>query len=150
MALTRTDVETILLKRLAPLMVLAGMDGETVPGNADLNDPEGRAIRDLGYTVAAITLVTNTDIAQVPESEYDQFLDLAEYHTLNNILGNYDDVDLKVGPRDEKFSQTVTQIENRIKRLEGKLERNYGYGLAVPTAVVVTADFASHGDDTDY
>jgi len=150
MSLTRANAEAILVKRVGPLLTAADMAVTVVGTNDDLNDPIGRAIRDLGYTVTSVVSIVDADVAQVTESEYDQFLDLATLRTLESILGNYDDVDIRVGPRDEKLSQTVELIEDKIKRLRDALERDYGWGMAVPVARVVTTDFASHGDDTDY
>lgn len=151
MALTRANTESILVKRCGPLLTVADMDGSTIDGtNADLNDPIGRAVRDLDYTVTSVVSIADADVAQVTESEYDQFLDMATLHTLENILGNYDDVDIKAGPRDEKLSQTVKQIERKIGRLKDKIEDLYGWGLSAPVARVITVDTASHGDETDY
>lgn len=146
MALTRANVEFLMEARLAPLLTAAGMDGTTVDGtNVDLNDPIGRAVRDIGYTVTSLVLVATADVAQVAVAEYDEFLDACTLHTLENILGNLDDVDIRVGPRDEKLNQLAEKVERKIKRLEDAMALAYGYGMATPVAGYITKDFAEHG-----
>src|SRR5690242_14586451 len=102
MSLTRANIETILVKRCGPLMTAAGMATTVLGSNADLNDPIGYAVRKAGGSVTSFVAVADADIAGVDELGYDQLLDLAELRTLETILGNLDDVDLRVGPRDEK------------------------------------------------
>lgn len=148
MSLTRADVEAILVKRVGPLLTSAGMDGTTVDGtNADLNDPIGGSILNLGYTVLNIVSIVDADVAQVQADEYSEILNVAELLTLENILGNLDDVDITVGPRTEKLSQIAAQVQRKIERIEARLKAKYGYGAASITASVITLDFAEHDDD---
>lgn len=145
MTLTRANTEFLLEARAGPLLTAADMDGSTVDGtNVDFNDPIGRAVRDLGHTVTSRILVADADIAAVTVAEEEEFLDAAELHTLEAILGNLDDVDIRVGPRDEKLSQLAEQVERKIKRLRKKMDLLYGYGLAVPVAGYITRDLAEH------
>lgn len=144
MALSRANVESILVQRVGPLMAAAGMAVTATGSNANLNDPIGRAIRALGYTTADVTLVADSDVAQVAVSKYDEFFDLGEYYTLEAILGNYDDVDIIVGPRSERLSQTIGQLENKIAAKLRMLERLYGRGLAIPSGGVITLNIAEH------
>jgi len=148
MALTRANVEFLLEARLSPLLSAAGMDSTTVDGtNVDLNDGIGRAVRDLGYAVASAVLVADADVGLVPAAEHNEFLDAAELHTLSNILGNLDDVDITVGPRTEKLNQLATKIERKIERLRKSMALVYGYSLATVTTGYITLDFAEHGDE---
>lgn len=144
MSLTRANVEAVLVKRVGPLLTKAGM-ATTVAGlNADLNDPIGWAVRQVGYTVSDITSVSNSDISAVQSDEYDEFLDFAELKTLENISGNLDDVTVKLGPRSENLSDLVSQVEKKIARLEGKLKRLYGYGADSLQTGILENDFAEH------
>ncbi len=146
MAMTRAQTETILVKRAGPLLVAAGMDGATVDGtNADLNDPIGRAIRHLGYIVGSIVAISDADVAQVTEAQYDEYLDVGTLMVLESILGNLDDCDITVGPRSEKLSQLAAQVERKINRLTTRLLAACGYGLAIPVARVIRLSFAEHG-----
>ena len=144
MALTRANVEAIQVKRTGPLLTVAGMAVTVAGANADLNDPIGRAVRDLGYTVTDIATVADADVAQVTVARYDEFLLVAELHTWETILGNLDDVDIVVGPRSEKLSQTAELIERKLVRLYGQLQLMYNYGLATPTAGYITLTIAEH------
>jgi hypothetical protein len=131
-------------------MTVAEMDGSTVDGtNADLNGPIGQAIRDLGYTVSNPVLVSDTDVAQVTDSELNEYLDITELHTLEAILGNLDDVDIRVGPRSEKFNQLAKQVEAKIDRLEKNLDKKYGYTTSTISSGYIIQDRAQHGDDDD-
>lgn len=147
MALTRANTEGILVARCGPLLNAAGMAITVVGTNASLNDPIGRAVRDVGYTVTDITNVADADVAHVSADSYDEYLDYATLHALESILGNYDDVDITVGPRDERLSQTIAQIERKIARLMKHIAAAYGYGIPAVTPGVITLKIAEHGDD---
>ena len=144
MSLSRADVETLIVARLSPLLAAAGMAITIVGSNADLNDPIGHAILDLGYTVVLLTSVADVDVAQIIAAEHTEFLDVTELHALENILGNLDDVDIKVGPRSEKLSQLSEKVERKIKRLLKAMALAYGYGMAIPQAGYITRDIAEH------
>ena len=144
MAVTRANVENVLIKRLGPLMTKAGQDGTTVDGsNTDLADPIGWALRTAGYTTADITNPTTAEVADA-EDDIDQVVDLAEYRGLENILGNLDDVDVTVGPRSEKLSQLATQVQKRLDDVKDRVEDLYGYGAAALEVGVITYEFAEH------
>ena len=142
MAITRVQAETLLVKRLGPLMTAAAMDGATVDGtNADLNDPLGRAVRRLSGTVADPTSVADADLATVSSENTDALLDLAELRALNSVLGNLTLVDTRVGPREQKYDQLRQAVRARI----GRLEQALGDHLAAElVAGVVEMDFAEH------
>jgi hypothetical protein len=121
------------------------MDGTTVDGtNASLNDPIGKAVRYLGYTVTNPVLVSDADVAQVTDDETDQFLDIATYYTLNNVLGNLDDVEIRVGPRSEKYQQLAEQLERKLERMKKQLENEYGFGYTTPQPGYITLNIAEH------
>jgi hypothetical protein len=149
MAVTRANVENVLVKRLGPLMTKAGQDGSTVDGtNTDLADPIAWALRTAGYTTADITNPTTAEVADA-EDDVDQVVDLAEYRGLENILGNLDDVDVTVGPRSEKLSQLAAQVQKRLDSVKDRVEDLYGYGASALEVGVITYEFAEHatGDE---
>lgn len=146
MTVTRANVEAILVKRTGALMTKAGLAVTVVGSNADLNDPIGWALRRIGLTVITASLVTDADLASVTDAQLDEFLDLAEYRTLESVLGNLAAVDTKLGPRDEKLSQLASQIEKKLTRLAKGLEAEYGYGIGTLSVGVLTYDFAEHGE----
>ncbi len=109
MAVTRANVENVLIHRAGALMTKASLDGTTVDGtNTDLADPIAWALRVSGYTSADITNPTTAEVAAA-EDDIDEVVDYAELRTLENVLGNLDDVDTTVGPRSESLSQLATQ-----------------------------------------
>lgn len=143
MSLTRADTEFMIVPRVGPALTAAGMDGTTVDGtNASLNGPIGKAVRYLGYTVASAVLVADADVAQVTDAETDQFLDLATLYTLEAVLGNLDDVDIRVGPRSESLSQLAKQLERKIARLSKQL----GTDLPTMEAGYIQLNFREHDD----
>lgn len=147
MAITRPNVEAVIVARCGALLIAAGLDGTTVDGtNASLNDPIGAALRKAGYTVSNIASVANADLAAVVVGDYDKVLDLAELRTLESILGNLDDVDIKLGPRSESLSQLAAMLEKRIDRLQDKVEEEHGIGLSSLQAGVIALDFADHNE----
>ncbi len=149
MAVTRANVETVLVLRLGPLMTKAGQDGTTVDGtNADLADPIAWALRVAGYTTADVSDPTTAEVAAA-EDDIDEVLALSELRAMENTLGNLDDVDTAVGPRDEKLSQLAAQLEKMIKFKRVVLELSYGYGVAALTTGTLTYEFAEHQSGSD-
>ena len=130
MAMTRADVEFLLVAEYSPLLVAAGMAVTVVGTNASLNGAIGRAVDDMGYTVLSPILIVDADVANIIDGDRYEFLAIARLHTLETILGNLDDVDITVGPRSEKLSQLAEQVERKIKRLRTELEDEYGYGVS--------------------
>ena len=151
MAVTRANVETVLVARVGPLMTKASMDGTTVDGtNADLADPIGWALRVAGYTTADVSDPTSAEVGSA-EDDMDEVLALSELRTMENTLGNLDDVDTAVGPRDEKLSQLAAQLEKMIKFKRVVLEKSYGYGVSALATGTLTYEFVEHqgGSDDD-
>jgi hypothetical protein len=145
MSLSRAQVETILVKRCGALMTLVGMGITYAGSNGDLNDPIGVAVRRLGGTVGNPASVADADIATVTKS-VDAILDVSELRLLENILGNYDDVDIVVGPTQERLSQNREGIEKRLDRLSKGCKERYGVDLPTIEAGLLDFDFAEHGE----
>lgn len=144
MTVTRANLEAILVQRCGALMSFAGMAVTVAGSNASLNDPIGYALRQVGYTVASHSSVSDADCASITDDYLDQVLDLAELRTLESVLGNLDDVDITNGPESERFSQLAVSLEKRITRLQDKI--NYTYGSVVAEMGYLLHDFAEHND----
>lgn len=145
MTITRTQAETVLLARCGPMMGRAGMDDSTTDStNADLNDPLGWAIMQLGGSVTDVTSVADADLATVGSDEEDYILDVAEYRLLENILTNLTLTDLTVGPRSEKLEQLGDRIQKRLASLARRLGGYIGAGAAMIETGIVRRDFAEH------
>ena len=149
MAVTRANIETILVARVGPLMTKASLDGTTVDGtNADLADPIGWALRVAGYTTADVSDPTTAEVAAA-EDDIDEVIALADLRTMLNTRGNLDDVDTAVGPRDEKLSQLGAQLDRMIKFQRVVLEKSYSYGASELATGTLTYGFVEHQSGSD-
>jgi hypothetical protein len=149
MALTRANVEAILIRRLGGIFEAVGLDGATVDGsNEDLNDPIGWALRQLGKPTADPTAVSDADVAAVGADDYDALFDLAEWRALETAHGAAVDlVDLTTGPRTERLSDIATAIERKAARLrEALAARGLGPAVETVTAGVWSLDFAEKSE----
>ena len=150
MALTRANVEGILIKRVGALMTAASMDGTTIDGtNTDLNDPIGQALMRLDYTPTDITLIVDADLSSVGTGDYAGLLDIAEWRVLESIAGNLALVDITVGPRSEKLSQLADQVTAMAANKRQQVEDEYGIGGASMTAGILTLDFMQKTSETE-
>ena len=148
MALTRANVETLLIRRCGKLLAAAGLDGTTITGaNGDLNDPLGWAIRQCGGTVASIVAVADVDLASVAADDYDQLFDLAELRALESILGNLDVVTQTVGGRSENLSDLAARVQTRLTEKRALVERQYGVGVGALQTGVIGLDFMQKDEE---
>lgn len=129
MAITRADVEKVLIRRVGKTLTECGLDGATNDGsNADLVDPIGYALRFLGITPASIAGVEDADLVTVADVQADALLDVSEWRVLQSALSNYTAVDFSVGPRSEKYDQLRAGIEAAIKRKSDYITATHGAG----------------------
>jgi hypothetical protein len=135
MALTKTQVETVLLGRCGGKMGAAGMNVST------LAEPMAWALSMIGHTPADPTTVTDTDLANVEPKHFLKLFDLAELRTLKNIQGNLDTVNISVGPRTEQLNQLYEQVDKAITRLQLFIAGEYGIGLGSLTGGTISLDF---------
>jgi hypothetical protein len=145
MSLTRSQVETILVKRAGKRMAFVEMDNTTVDGtNEDLADPISTALLAMDITPADISDPADSDLEDVDNPN--EFLDRAELRLLENILGNSDAVDITEGPRSERYSQFMTLLETAIARKKKQVEDDYGELEGLSTGLV-SHNFQTKGDD---
>lgn len=144
---SRANVEAILVKRTGPLLTRVGMAVTFAGANADLNDPIGWGLRQAGYTVADISVVTDADLVGLATADTDKFLDLAELRVLQTISGNWAGVDTQLGPRSESLNQFRIAIEERIDRKQKQIEQLYGIGTPTLEAGLLTIEFAEHTEE---
>ncbi len=146
MALTRVQVEKVMVRRAGKRLAFVGLDGTTINGsNADLADPISQTLMAMGYPVADITDPEDSDLAGV--TDINQFLDRCELRVLETIHGNMDMVDYSTGPRSESLSQFTSDLENAIERQREKLQTEYGVGLGTMTGGHIGLNFVTKGDD---
>jgi hypothetical protein len=148
MALTRANVEVLLIRRTGQMLTVVGLDGTTVDGtNIDLNDPIGYGIRNSGGTTDDFTNVDDDDVGTVAADDYDQLIDIAELRTLMNVQGNYDLVDTDVGEVTEQWSKLGETLEKAIKRKQDQVDDLYDFGAKELDVGVISFDFAEHDID---
>lgn len=147
MAYTIRQFETLLVRRTSAIMLEVDMDTVYTGDNEDLVDPIGFGLRVLGITLGDITKPVDSDLTTLGDDQVDELLDLAEYRLLLNIYQNFDDVDVRIGHRQEEFSQLANRILMRVDRLRTHLRDVYGYGESELEAGVIDLDFDTLGDD---
>ena len=125
---TLADVEGVLHDRLGELLTVVGWP--TASPNAKLVDPIGWALRALGYP-ADLASVTDSDVAQVPDSHLDALLDLAELRTLENLLGNYKLVSTRAGEIDQKFGELGQRLLTMLSHKRQTVAAMHGDKLVI-------------------
>jgi hypothetical protein len=130
--MNRSQVETILIRRVGGLLSAADLDGTTTGGNnPDLNDPIGFALRQIGIVPLDPTAITDSDVAQTESSSFDRVFDVAELRALETIQGNLALVSITVGARSEAFSDLAQRVEAAITRKRAQILQDYGSVLGL-------------------
>jgi hypothetical protein len=151
MALTRATIEAVLIRRCGSLLTALGLDGTTAGGtNADLNDPIGWALRQMGVVLTTALTVADVDVELVASADYDQLLDLAELRTLETLLTHPDLVTVRVDDLQKNWSDLGKRIETAITRKRAQMARDYGTGLGTLTAGVIGLGFQEYYDTEDW
>ena len=78
--------------------------------NPWLTDPLRWSLTALGYTVASVTAVTDSDLSGVETAHTEALLDLTELRTLEAVQTNLTSVDVTAGPLGERSSQLPDRI----------------------------------------
>jgi hypothetical protein len=142
MALTRQNAEAILFRRLGPAMSRADMDVTREGQNPYLGDIFTWSLLEMGYDAPSdLVDPSDTDLAQVEDTNLSQFLDLSEWRLCMTVIGNLDDTDEKLGPSGQWLSQFAKQMRQHLVDLESRLMANYGWGsstLDVGTLRIIT------------
>ncbi|MBK8467734.1 MAG: hypothetical protein IPL32_18120 [Chloracidobacterium sp.] len=129
MALTRAQIESVLLSRCKRRMELVGFNIVASGNNTDLNDPISTALQLVGITPTNIACVVDGDLATI--TDHSKLIDLAEIRLLENILGNFDLVTLQAASGTEHFSDGANALEKIIARKHAEIEKKYGIGAGL-------------------
>lgn len=147
MAATRIEIDTLLVQRLSGLLTEVGFSVQIDGANADLIDPLGAALRELGYAQASIAAVTDADLAAVPADDYNRLLDLAEARVLESAFAQIVKVDERAGPLALHYSQLADRLERRLARKWEQIQSQHGLYTPSPVAGVITLQIAQHDED---
>jgi hypothetical protein len=146
MTITRNDVEGVMLDRLGLLMTELGLDGVNTD-NPDLNDPIGYAIRQCGGTVTSISLVSDADLANIPDVPADKLFDFAELRLMETLLAAARRlVSISVGPRSEQLGEIAGGLVADIQQKRSNLEKEHGLGISTLQGDVISLRFAETND----
>lgn len=139
MAITRAQVEGILVKRASGLLTELGLSTAVGGSNTDLNDPIGYAIRKTGGSVDNIALVDDADLSGIAAGDYDQLLDVAELRLLMTLRTEALKLaDTTAGPRSDKYSQIAAGLQAAIAEKRQLVAEEYGTTAPEMTAGVIT------------
>lgn len=128
---TLAAVETVLTRRLGSLLDEAGLSVEAGP-NPHLADPVAWALRALGYSVASIVDVSDSDLAPLATGHVDALLDLAELRTLEAVAGNMTAVDVTVGPVSERRGSLGDRVVKLVESRREAAQARWGGLLVQP------------------
>ena len=122
MAITRANIEAIMINRMGATLTACGLDGATVDGtNPAMVDPIGSGLRALGLQPASYVAITDSDLTGVDNSDIDTLLSLIELRLTENAIGNLTRVDITFGPHAEKFDQLRQGLERAAAKIRKAL-----------------------------
>lgn len=131
MAYTVAQVEGVITKRISAYLTIASMTSVSSP-NTHLADPILWGLRMLGYTPAAIDVVTDSDLSSVPAAHLDALLDLAELRALESVNTRYTRVSGSIGPLREDWGELGTRLAELIKTKRENAAAQHGRLLEIP------------------
>lgn len=132
MSITRIEVEQVLARRLGNFLAEAGMDALQDGVNPWLTDPLRWSLTALGYTVASVTAVTDSDLSGVETAHTEALLDLTELRTLEAVQTNLTAVDVTAGPLSERRSQLADRIGEMVTERRKVYGSRYASLLVAP------------------
>lgn len=136
MAITRASVEEKLVRRLSAWMAKASLAITYAGANADLDDPLDFAIGKLDGSVTTWGVPSTADLAALAASDHAALLDLAEYRLLQNILGNFDKVDVSSPAGAAQLDDLGQRIERRLKVLQAQIASEYGIAVVATSGTL--------------
>lgn len=141
---TQSDIISVLLRRLGPVMKEVGLDGETDDEtNRSMDSAMVRAYAEMGHTPAAIDEVSDAELASLGTSSTLELIDRTEVYLLAEMATRARQLtDITVGDRSEKLSQLAAGLERDYADRRRGVEARYGspanaVGLSFTTGTAV-------------
>jgi hypothetical protein len=133
--ITRLVVEVELIDRDAALLLLCGKSTMADGANRFLTGSIGAALQYLGVTPAVPGVVSDADLARVPNSQFYLLCDLCEYRLLKNLLSNFAQPDRSAGSTKtslnamiERYRQQMLDHEKQYASYLGKYRATLSAG----------------------
>lgn len=150
MALTRAQLETILIARRGKQLAMVELDGETADGtNAALAEPIRAGLAFAGIHPADPSDPTDDDLAKLSPDQVAMVADVAELQTLEMILGNWHAPDESAGSDSQGWGRFFFFLNRQAEALRQKVRDLYGYGDTPLEVGLVDLNFAESGDIRD-
>ncbi len=142
--MTLADAQKTLIRRCGKFLVAAQLDGTTINGtNADLMDPVSEGLIACGVTPADYTTPTTAEVQSLAASDLRKFLAIAEYRTLETVLGNWAKPDQTAGTDNEqKLGALRDSLQKTLGTKLKALQDEFDYGSQ---ASVIEADLFNAG-----
>jgi hypothetical protein len=127
---TLASVQTVLANRLYDPLQTVEMAVHSDGVNQDMQDSIAWALHILEIAPADPLIVTDVDLALVPnESVYD-FVDLAEFRLLKTIVQRMTQTDERLGPHGKWAGQYPTRLNARLTAMQEQFDKKYGVNVA--------------------
>lgn len=149
MAVTRAQVEFLMIRRLGRLMHYWNLDGTTVDGtNPDIGAALARGLMGVGITPDDPTSPTDLEVAQCATARYPELFDLTHLHLLEACLDNTDEVRQREGVNEQEWNGRISELRRRYEQKRQDVAERYGEGLALGTSGTVTVQWLEPDPDT--
>jgi hypothetical protein len=132
--ITRLVVEAELIDRDAALLLLCGKSTIADGANRFLSGSIGFALQCLGITPEIPGVVSDADLAKVPNSRFFLLCDLAEYRLLKNLLSNFAQPDRSAGSTKTSLNAMIERYRQQMKDHEAQYASYLGKYRSVLTA----------------
>lgn len=131
MTITSAAVQSVMDDRVGAFLAEARrMTGD--PAKPSVPQCIGWAVRQLGFSTATLTGVTDADLLPIPDTKADALLDLAELRTLQSIETNLTAVSSTTGPVSDEWNDLSKRLATIIPRKQATIMAQHGIALDKP------------------
>ena len=147
MAITRSQFESVLVRRAGKFLAEFGMSVVVDGTNVDLIDPIANALTRAGYSLVDYFAPTALELAAVTAADTPKVIDYAELRLLETLAASNTLVDIAVGPRKESLSQLQAVLKDAIAFKRSAILALYGNESGQWGAVELTAPSFNSGSE---
>lgn len=126
MALTRSQLEGVLVRRAGKFLEAFDLSTVVDGTNEDLIDPIAAAMIRAGYSLADYFAPTSAELASVAATDTPKVLDYAELRLLETLAASNTLVDITIGPRKESLSQLQAVLKDAVASKRASIAQLYG------------------------